>query len=81
MNATAIDAIHARLDNLETRVLNNAELLNRAATLQADLDVRHVHFAKKLDALVESLAFNQEVIRLLTARVQKVETELKEIET
>lgn len=81
MTPTQLDAIHGRLDKFDTQILNHAEILNRIATLGRDLNERQTHFAKKLDGFLETLAFNENVTRLLTARVQKLENELKEIQT
>jgi len=73
--------IMSRLDLAGDAIRNHAVIAKRMATLGSDLEKRHAHFAKKLDTLVADHVYNKEVIRLLTARVQKLESELKEIQT
>lgn len=81
MTDAQINALRDRVATAETGILNNAQLLVQLGELGRDLEHRNNRWARKLDELTESLAFTKQVICLLTARVEKVETQLKEIET
>lgn len=81
MSRAAIADIKSRVDIAGDAVREQADITVRLATLGADLEKRQTHFAKKLDTLVADHVYNKEVIRLLTARVHKLESELKEIQT